>query len=69
MAKGPQGQKRRADVIGCAVLVGHIALGEVTEILTNPAARSGPGKAGSKARADSKGNVRPLLKGSGAARG
>ena len=28
MPKGPQGQKRPADAIGCAVLVGKIATGE-----------------------------------------
>jgi hypothetical protein len=29
--KGPQGQKRPADVIGAAVLVGRIATGEATD--------------------------------------
>ncbi len=31
MPKGPQGQKRPADVIGCAVLVAQIAIGEALE--------------------------------------
>ena len=31
MPKGPQGQKRPADVIGAAVLVGKIATGEAEE--------------------------------------
>jgi hypothetical protein len=31
MPKGPQGQKRKADVIGNAVLVMKIATGEVAE--------------------------------------
>lgn len=31
MPKGPQGQKRKADVIGNAVLIGRIATGEVEE--------------------------------------
>ena len=31
MPKGPQGQKRPADAIGLAVLIGKIATGEVTE--------------------------------------
>lgn len=31
MPKGPQGQKRKADVIGNAVLIGKIATGEVED--------------------------------------
>lgn len=31
MPKGPQGQKRPADVIGAAVMVGKIATGEIEE--------------------------------------
>lgn len=31
MPKGPNGQKRPADVIGCANLVGRIATGEVED--------------------------------------
>lgn len=31
MPKGPQGQKRKADVIGNAVLIGKIATGEESE--------------------------------------
>lgn len=31
MPKGPQGQKRPADVIGAAVLVGRIATGEAED--------------------------------------
>ena len=33
MPKGPNGQKRPADAIGLAVLVGRIATGEVEDIL------------------------------------
>ena len=33
MPKGPQGQKRPADVIGAAVLVGRIATDEVNETM------------------------------------
>jgi hypothetical protein len=29
-AKGPQGQRRPADAIGCAIMVGRIATGEIT---------------------------------------
>ena len=32
MPKGPQGQKRPADVIGAAVMVAKIATGEICEI-------------------------------------
>jgi hypothetical protein len=52
MARGPQGQKRPADAIGCAVMVGRIATGEITEILTEPSGKVRSGKAGAKARAE-----------------
>jgi hypothetical protein len=47
MPKGPNGQKRPADTIGCAVLVGKIATGEVEEAPIAPR-----GAAGGKARAE-----------------
>ena len=53
MPKGPQGQKRKADVIGNAVLVMKIATGEEPETGRNPgteANRKG-GLKGGKARA------------------
>ena len=55
MPKGPQGQRRPADVVGCAVTVAKIATGEITEPLTGsvtrvPARRAG-GLKGGKARA------------------
>ena len=31
MPKGPQGQKRPADLIGCAIMVGRIATGEAED--------------------------------------
>ena len=46
MPKGPRGEKRPADVIGAAVLVGRIATGEVEE--TKPAAKSAAAEMGSK---------------------
>ena len=53
MAKGPQGQQRPADVVGCAVTVGKIATGELQDTQhKQPGKRSG-GLAGSKARAQS----------------
>jgi hypothetical protein len=53
MPKGPQGQKRPADVIGNAVHVMRIATGEIEEAKRNPeteANRKG-GLKGGKARA------------------
>jgi hypothetical protein len=40
MPKGPQGQKRKADVIGNAVLVMKIATGEVPETAPTPGAEA-----------------------------
>jgi hypothetical protein len=50
MPTGPRGEKRPADAIGCAVMVGRLATGEITEILTEPSGKVRSGKAGSKAR-------------------
>jgi hypothetical protein len=53
MPKGPQGQKRPADVIGAAVMVGKIATGEAEDTRRDPgteANRKG-GLKGGKARA------------------
>jgi hypothetical protein len=51
MPKGPQGQKRPADVIGAAIRVARIATGEETEELKPKSGRVRSGKAGSLARA------------------
>lgn len=48
MPKGPQGQKRPADAIGCAVMVGRIATGEEDEVTGGKAS-----SAGGRARAKS----------------
>lgn len=40
MPKGPQGQKRPADVIGAAIMAAKIATGEITE--TVPESRLSP---------------------------
>lgn len=54
MPKGPQGQKRPADVIGAAVMVGKIATGEVGETAPLPkSAAAEMGSKGGKARAAS----------------
>jgi hypothetical protein len=50
MPKGPQGQKRPADVIGNAVHVMRIAIGEVQETPAK-SGRTKSGKAGGAARA------------------
>jgi hypothetical protein len=54
MPKGPNGQKRKADVIGNAVLVMRIATGEVPETGYAPgtAANRKGGLKGGKARAE-----------------
>lgn len=55
MPKGPQGQKRPADVIGNAIKVARIATGEEVEALTNDGkdkAAVSMGKRGGKARAE-----------------
>ena len=52
MPKGSQGQRRPADAIGCAVMVGRIATGEITEELKTPTGKSHSGRAGAKARAE-----------------
>lgn len=57
MPKGPQGQKRPADVIGAAIMVAKLATGEITESEAteaddgkDPAAKA-LGAKGGKARA------------------
>lgn len=51
MPRGPQGQKRPSDAIGCAVMVGRIATGEITEVLKEPSGKTRSGLAGAAARA------------------
>lgn len=50
MPKGPRGEKRPADVIGNAVLIGKIATGEEKEALPKLSGRIRSGKAGARAR-------------------
>ena len=55
MPRGPKGEKRPADVIGAAVMVGRIATGEIEDITTEDgknAAAVALGRMGGKARAD-----------------
>lgn len=49
MPKGPQGQKRPADAIGLAVMIGKIATGEIDDNLSQ-AVRREAGKLGSDNR-------------------
>jgi hypothetical protein len=51
MPKGPQGQKRPADAIGCAIVVAQIATGQIIEKPEPKSGRSRSGKAGARARA------------------
>jgi hypothetical protein len=51
MPKGPQGQKRPADVIGNAVHVMRIATGQIEDTTSKAPARAKGGKKGGKARA------------------
>ena len=53
MPKGPQGQKRPADVIGCAVHVARIATGEIEDTKLKQPAKRRSGLAGGRARAAS----------------
>lgn len=50
MPKGPQGQRRPADVIGNAVHIAKIATGEVEETTLDQPAKRKSGLAGAKAR-------------------
>jgi hypothetical protein len=55
MPKGPRGEKRPADVVSAAIMVGRIATGEVEDTIRSPgteANRKG-GLKGGKARAQS----------------
>jgi hypothetical protein len=49
--KGPQGQRRPSDSVGCAVMVAKLATGEITEELKLTSGKVRSGMAGSKARA------------------
>ena len=53
MPTGPNGQKRPADTIGLAVMVGRIATGEIQDTAKAKSGKTRSGIAGAKARADS----------------
>lgn len=52
MPKGPKGQKRPADAIGCAVMVARIATGEEEDTAYAVPNRAKSGRAGARARSD-----------------
>ena len=55
MPRGPKGEKRPADVIGAAVMIGKIATGEIDDLTTydgKNAAAVALGRMGGKARAE-----------------
>jgi hypothetical protein len=51
MPRGPKGEKRPADVIGAAVMVGRIATGEIEDRPSKAPNRAKGGRAGGAARA------------------
>ena len=53
MPQGPKGERRPADVVGAAVMVGKIATGELAETVARPkSAAAELGSKGGKARAE-----------------
>ena len=52
MPRGPNGEKRPADTVGCAIMVARIATGEIEEHLKKPSGKVRSGRAGAKARAE-----------------
>ncbi len=52
MPRGHRGETRPSDVIGCAIMVGKIATGEIEEKLKPKSGRVRSGHAGAKARSE-----------------
>jgi hypothetical protein len=55
MPRGPKGEKRPADMIGAAIMIGRIATGEIDDLTTEDgknAAAVALGRMGGKARAE-----------------
>ena len=52
MPGGPKGEKRSADVIGAAVMIGKIATGEIDDLTTDDGKKPPLGRMGGKARAE-----------------
>jgi hypothetical protein len=53
MPTGPRGERRPADVIGCAVSVARLSVDDDAEVLKTPSGRVRSGHAGAKARVQS----------------
>jgi hypothetical protein len=49
MPRGPQGQKRPADVIGVAIMVARLATHEISEATESKSGRTRSGAAGARA--------------------
>jgi hypothetical protein len=53
MPRGPKGEKRRANTVDNAMLIGRIATGEVEDLPGKAPGRAAGGKIGGKRRAES----------------
>jgi len=53
MPTGPRGERRPADVIGSAIMVARLSVGDISEPLKTPSGRVRSGQAGGAARAAS----------------
>jgi hypothetical protein len=51
LPKGPRGEQRPADVIGAAIKVARLSVGDESEALTQPSGKVRSGHAGARARA------------------
>jgi hypothetical protein len=52
MRRGPKGEKRPADMVGCAITVVRLPVGEIDETLKEPSSKVRSGHAGAKTRAE-----------------
>lgn len=50
MPRGPQGQKRPADVVGCAITVAKVVTGQIEDVPMRSPGRMRSGTAGAAAR-------------------
>ena len=53
MPSGPRGEKRPADMVGAAVMVARLSVGDATEVHAKPSGRVRSGYAGATARFES----------------
>ena len=52
MPRGPRGERRPADVVGCAVVVGRLSVGLDHDDLKHPSGKIRNGRTGAKASAE-----------------